>query len=181
MGNYKGIGVCFVRDSVSAGGAAATEQMLAGLSEQDAKVYKHTLATTWVDIHAATRIMQRAVTVLYPDDPMGIQTIGYHMAQAHLTGVYRILLRVITVHFALSQTANYWDAYHRTGRVRIIKGTEANAAQLVIEDYPDLPEAFREMLNGYIRGIMDLAGARDGVVKRGKAPDGSWIWDMNWT
>ena len=181
MGNHKGIGICFVRDRVKAHGPDAVEQMAAGLTDEDAKVFKYTLATTWIDIEAATHILRHAALFLYPGENDGIRTIGYHMAQEHLTGVYRILLRVITVKFALSQTANYWDAYHRIGHAHIEPGDTENSASLVIADYPGLPDAFREMLIGYIHGIMDLAGASNGTVVRRSLPGGRWAWDMTWT
>lgn len=178
--NYKGISICFVRDLVSDQGPEALAQMLAGLDDDDAHVFRYTLATSWIDIHAGMRIIQRAAEVLYPDDPAAIQTIGFRMAQWHLTSVYRILLRVVTVQFALSQTANYWEAYHRKGRTILEKDDHSNKARLIIEKYPDLPDTFRILTDGYIQGIMDLAGARNGTVQRRVMGADRWGWDLSW-
>jgi len=178
--NYKGIGVCFVREQLTAKGPEAVDQLLAGLDEEDQKTFKYTLATTWIDIHAGMRIIGRAAEILYPGDPVAMQTVAYNMARNHLTGVYRILLRVMTVKFALSQTANYWGAYHRIGRATHVREGIPRKARLLIEDYPDLPESFLVHTNGYIIGLLELSGARNVTVDRKALGDDRWAWDVDW-
>jgi len=51
---------------------------------------------------------------------------------------------------------------------------------LVVSDYPDLPERFRECMCGYIVGTMELVGVQEiRVHKLGDALS-QWHWRISW-
>jgi len=180
MGNFKGVGVVFVRDKIAGWGEAASVEFAGTLDPPDRAIYERALATSWIPIDAAGRILVAAARYLYPDEADGLRFIGRDMANEHLTTVYRILLRVSSVAFALSQTANYWRAYHDEGKAIAERGAEPRTAHLRIVDYPDLPRPFLEFIDGYCLGMMDLTKVPHGDVARDESDPSNWRFTLTW-
>lgn len=180
MGNFKGIGLVFVRDKVQRWGDSAAAEFVEQLTPPDRERYVRVLATTWVPVDAADRILACAARYLYPGDAQGLRHIGREMASDHLTGVYRILMRDTSVPHVLGQTAHYWSAYHDAGEAAAAGGTQPGTASLVVTGYPTLPHRVRSFLDGYIYGVMDVAGARNGLVIRNDRDPSAWRWELSW-
>lgn len=177
--NYKGTGAVFMRSFIRATNPAIEERVLAKLSPEDADRYLKTLEFDWIPIGSITRIFEAAAPLLFPGHHEGLRLIGRAMAYDHLRGIYRIILRVTTVPFVISQTARLWSTYHRRGSARLERN-EPQLVHFVVSDYPDLPERFRECLCGYIHGVMELCGARDIRIAKSNDNPSAWLWRVSW-
>lgn len=180
MGNYKGTGVVFMRSLFKRHGAASERKFLAQLTPQETDIYKQTLEFHWIPIEVITRYFELAAPLLYPGDSQGLRRIGREMARDHLQGVYRIVLRVVTVEYIIEKAARLWRTYHQIGTTRMERPGE-RMLQFVVMGYPDLPAAFRECTCGYIAGVLELAGAKDiHVLKSNDNPE-EWRWKLSWS
>ena len=48
----------------------------------------------------------------------------------------------------------------------------------IVKEYPSLPQSFREYLNGYINGVLELAGINDANVTRDDSDPMAWRWRL---
>ncbi len=177
MGNFKGTGIVYVKSLVRSTSAEKEKTLLSMLNPDERKVYETVLAISRISIHAASSILKAAADVLYPGDPTGLRTIGYKMALNDLSGIYKILMPVLSVEMAMSQSARLWSQYHDEGRAWTDKINE-NKLVYNVADYPNLPEHFREMLAGYVKGVIERTGEKDVQVQRNDVNPKQWKWTI---
>lgn len=179
MGNYKGTGVVFMRSLLQRQGNAVERRFLSQLAPQESEIYKQTLEFHWIPIEVITRFFEVAAPLVYPGDPNGLRRIGREMARDHLQGVYRIVLRVVTIEYIIERAARLWRTYHQTGTTRMER-TGERLLHFVVVGYPELPSSFRECTCGYITGVLELAGAKDIHVIRSNDNQHEWRWKLSW-
>lgn len=177
MGNFKGTGIVYVKSLVRSTSAEKEKSLLSMLNPDERKVYETVLAISRVSINAASNILRAAADVLYPGDPSGLRAIGYKMALNDLSGIYKILMPVLSVEMALSQSGKLWKQYHDEGRAwtdNINKKTYI----FNVADYPNLPEHFREMLAGYVKGVVERIDVKVEQVQRNDVNPEQWKWTI---
>jgi hypothetical protein len=175
MGNFKGTGIVYVKSLVRSTSAEKEKALLSMLNSDERKAYETVLAVSRISIDAASNILKAAADVLYPGDPSGLRTIGYKMAHNDLSGIYKILLPILSVEMAMNQSGKLWSQYHDEGRAWADKINEKTHV-FNVADYPNLPEYFREMLAGYVKGVIERTGEKDVQVQRNDANPKQWKW-----
>lgn len=180
MGNYKGTGVVFMQSLLKRHGSAIEQKFLAQLNAKERDYFRQTLEFHWIPIEIITRFFELAAPLLYPGDTSGLRRIGREMARDHLQGVYRIVLRVVTIEYIIEKAARLWRTYHQVGTTRMERIGD-HQLHFVVLGYPDLPSAFRECTSGYIAGVLELAGAKDIHIVRTNDNQQEWRWKMAWS
>lgn len=139
------------------------------------------LATDWVPVTDMERFMLAAVPLLYPGKVGALRLLGRDVAQEHLPTVYKILIRVASVHFVLEQAARIFKTYNSTGDAHVERRPDVkNAADLVICNYPDMNASLRESGAGFIIGTFELVGAKDVRVVIDDADPQRWVFHITW-
>lgn len=179
MANYKGTGVVFMRELMGRAGPEAQRRFLSQLSDTDKEVYLRTLEFHWVPIESITRLFETAAPILHPGHRSGLRLIGRAMANDHLNGVYRIVMRVISIDTIIERSARLWHTYHRMGKTRIER-VATNLLHFLVSDYPGLPDNFQECMCGYIAQVLELAGAKDVLVSRSTLAPDRYCWKLSW-
>lgn len=177
--DYKGIGVVFVRSRLREAGDTVERTVVAQLTANERDVYASAMATEWVAIEVASRLFELAAPVLHPGKPMALRLIGRDLARDNMNGVYRALLRVMSVEFVLSQSARLWGTYHRHGLARLDR-VGPREVDFVVREYPRLPERFRECMCGWVGGTLELVGAKHAVVTKTDDDPNEWHWRIRW-
>ena len=176
----KATGMDFLRKKMRKSGNGAEQALIAELDAEDADLYANALAVSWVDVERAARVYEAAARLLYPGSVDPLVDLGREMARADLTGIYKILLRVATIPMVVERTARLWSTYHRKGSARIVREGDVKRADLIIDGYPDLPEAIRINICGYVQGVLDLTGSKNPQVRHvGGSPE-AWRWHVTW-
>jgi hypothetical protein len=175
MGNFKGTGIFYIKGLVRATSAEKEKALLSLLNPDERKVYETVMAISRIPINAASNILKAAAEVLYPGDPAGLRAIGYKMAQNDLSGIYKILMPVLSIEMAMSQSGKLWKQYHDEGRAWTDKINEKTYI-FNVADYPNLPEHFREMLAGYVKGVVERTSEKVEQVQRNDVNPKQWKW-----
>ena len=175
MAKFKGTGIVYVKSLVRSTSNEQQTVFLSMLNSDERKEYETVLAISRISINAASNILKAASDVLYPGDPAGLRTIGYKMAHNDLSGIYKLLMPVLSVEMAMSQSAKLWSQYHDEGRAWTDKVNEKSLI-FNVADYPGLPEHFREMLAGYVKGVVERTGEKDVQVQRNDVNPKQWKW-----
>jgi len=137
------------------------EALLARLTPDAKSVFTTAAMTSWVPRQYADEITATAAIVLFADQPRPVYELGRAQARNDLTGIYKILLRVVSVEFAMGQTAKLWSTYHNRGQARAEKQPDRSVGAVVVNDYPDFSEVQIESTAGYIHGLLELTGAAE--------------------
>jgi len=116
MSKFKGTGIVYIKSLVRSTSNEQQNVFLSMLNSDERKAYETVLAISWIPIDAASKILKAAADVLYSRDPAGLRTIGYKMALNDLSGIYKVLMPVLSREMALSQSGRLWTQYHDEGR-----------------------------------------------------------------
>lgn len=174
----KGTNVISVRKLVVAAGVE--QECLARLSAADVTVWKTVLPMSWLPIDVVAHVFEAGAAVLYPNDARRIRTLGRAIARDNLSGVYRLLLRVLSVPFAIEQSSKLWSAYNDTGVTSVEYQKGAYEVRFLIAECPGFPDVVLEETAGYIEGLIELCGNRvRGVVAVRDGLD-RFSFDVHW-
>ena len=177
--NYKGVGVVFVRKQVRALGPSQRERFYAQLTDAERACLDDTLATHWVPVEHAGRLFEVLGKIAYADAPSPLREVGRQLAGHDLGGVYRLLVRITSVRFLLSQHARLWSVYHRQGEATVAE-ERPKAASLRISGHPSLPASFRVAMAGWLIGAVERCGGKDVVVDHDPDLAPPWRFDIRW-
>lgn len=179
MPDFKGAGVIVIRSQLRSKAENLEGQLLAALNDSERQCHDRLVATDWVPIGFATRYFELAAPLIHGKQPDALRLTGRDLARENLRGTYRHIVRVLSVPTVIAQTARFWDTFHRRGRCRV-EQREPGSVSLVIEDYPELPERFREFLCGWILGAAELTGCKDASVVKFDNHPNAWRFAIRW-
>ena len=174
----KGTNVVSVRRLLQAAGQEAA--VVAQLNPEEAELYRTTLAVAWVPIDFLARLFEVAAAALFPGEPRPIRQLGRTIATDNLTGIYRMLLRVVSIPFAIERAGNLWNTYNDTGDVTITRFGEEQRIRMTVANYRAFPEATVEETAGYIEGVARLCGAQSIDVQCLRLTPDSFAFDAAW-
>jgi hypothetical protein len=176
MPRYKAVPLVLLRNRVREAGAEPA--VVSALSESDRTTYERFVATDWVDQAFADRLYGVATPLVYGGGRMALRRFGQEAARADLGGVYRVVLRFVTVPALIDRAATLWSKYHDTGSARAEQPGE-RAMRLVVEGHPELGENVRESAAGWLAGAVELSGASNVRVTHEGDPT-QWLWIVTW-
>jgi hypothetical protein len=153
-------------------------RLLGELTNPQATCWMSLVATEWIDVVMATHFFDVASRLLFPEDPLPVRRLGREMADDHLKGVYRFMVRLASPETVLDQTGKLWDRYHDTGTARLDRLGD-RSARLIVTAYPGLPERMRENIAGYCGRAIELTGADNVRCMKGGTPE-EWQWNVTW-
>ncbi len=176
MRRSKGTEVASVRGLLRAAGKE--DALVARLAPDEVVLYRETLAVAWVSVDFVARLFELAAAELYVGEAGPLRQLGRAIAKDNLTGIYRVMLRIVSIPFAIQQAARLWHTYNDTGEVSV----ERNGERLLmrVSGYPAFPEATLEECAGYTEGLMLMCGARHIEVKTSRPKDDAFVFDCSW-
>jgi uncharacterized protein (TIGR02265 family) len=180
MTEYKGTAVAFLRTLIAAQTAEARAAFEKSIAPADLEAYRAILPVSTVSIQCAANLYSATAAALHPTLSLnaGLRRVGRAVAEDNLSGIYRIVLKVLSVRMLIDQCAKLWRTYHSTGIARSEKIDDQHYL-FIVADSPDLPESYREFVCGYIEGAVALTGGKNSrVTKGGHAQE--WQWDVTW-
>lgn len=180
MSDYKGSGIVFLRDQVRRRGPALEQTLLERLGASERTLFLETMSMSWVDMAPTARVLETAIPLLLPEAADPLREFGRRQAHEQLSGIYRILLRVVSVPMVIQQTARLWSTYHSHGQARIERDGDSSSGRLVVTGYPELPLVVRRNTTGYIEGTLERTAVRNIRVIELFAEPQAWTWDVRW-
>lgn len=122
------------------------------------------IAMAWVPLEDMAVIFRLAHLHLFAGIDSRMEDLGRRQIRADLTGIYRLLMRIPSPAYIISQTAKLYATYARScGEMRIVRN-EPNWVEAEIIGRPHTSTAFWRYFGGNIFGIIDLAQVRSPTV-----------------
>jgi hypothetical protein len=145
------------------------------LSDEALEVYKTAQQAKWIPADEAAQILIAAAQVLFPKDLQALRKLGREGAEDDLRGFATKRSGDASLFYILLQVARLWRMYHDQGRALAHDEGERRGT-IVVENYPDLHEAYREVFAGIIQAALEMSGLRNYSIRRQEADPQAWKW-----
>lgn len=178
MPNYKGAPIVVLRGVIRERGLQHEDGLRNRLPANVRHSYDTLVATAWLPIADAQRILDEAAQVLAPNEPDPRFALGKIMGREMLSGVYRFVVRVVTVPFLVAQSATLWGKYHDAGTATS-EQVSSQSARMIVRGYPTLPDGMRTITAGWIASSVEMTGEKNVHVHTGGGP-AAWDWVVSW-
>jgi hypothetical protein len=176
----KGTCICYIRRLIKSQGADVEAAYLAKFTPEEVKEFHTTVPASWVSEAFAAKVGVTAGQILRPGDPTATRQMGRGLALDDYQGIYKVLFRIATIPFIMNQAPLLWKTYHDTGRAYSERMGEDNKLYFIVKDYPDMAEGWRELLCGYIQGVLEQTGGKNIKVIRDRPDADTWRWIITW-
>jgi hypothetical protein len=105
MGNFKGTGIITLRNLLLKSGRETETAFLIQVDPGEIDLFKKVLPLSWVPITTVAKFFAIGAPLLCPGKPIeeGLRYIGAQMARDNLSGIYRVLIRILTVPMLITQ------------------------------------------------------------------------------
>jgi hypothetical protein len=180
MNNYKGAGIFILKKIFAQRGKEFEAAFLAKLPPETAQVYSRTLAFQWLPVETVAQFFIAAAGIIHRDLDQGLFEIGRQQSLDQLSGIYRPLLRVCTVNFAVQQSGRVWKNYFDQGVVTVTQNPVKKEVNFRLTDFPDLPRANRLVVGGFLVGVLELTNAKNVAVRHQDGEPQNWQWILTW-
>lgn len=179
MAGYKGMALVLVRQWIRAADPDVERRVLEALTPEERIAYASLVATAWVPVELATNLYVVASPLLYPKEPRPLRQIGRDLARQNLGGVFRFVVRVISVQMLIEKTASLWRSFHDRGEATVTRESD-RLFRFEVTDYPELPERMRETIVGWLGQAVELTGAQNVRVVKSDTDPERWSWTVTW-
>ncbi len=180
MPGYKGSALITLKKIFRKYDAELEKKFISSMTPEELAVYERILPSVWYPIDTATSLYEKAVKVLYPVPKQGLVEIGKEIAVDNLNSVYRVLVRVATAPYVIKQAALFWKTYHQKGQAWVENISDKKLI-FNVRDYPELPVLIREMVRGFIIGLLEQTKAFNVQVTQVTTSDDPWKWEVTWS
>ncbi len=178
--DYKANLIMIAREKIWAKGEAAEKSMCVGLSSEAARYYKQAQATDWLPAETAALIVAKAASIIYADVQPGLQDMGRALIKEYVRGIARMWFRLLPTGFMLKIAEKMWRLFYHYGTARLENGLHAKQKNYVVDNYPQYPKALRESMDGFLYGMLELAGAKKINIQRDDSNPKAWKWLLSW-
>jgi uncharacterized protein (TIGR02265 family) len=179
MPNTKGTDVIALRKILQERGPEFERGFQQSLNPELRELYINIMATSWTPVEKQTALYAAAAQALYPGDPEPLRQLGRAMAQRSFTGIYKIFLRLPTIQFIMSRTAEVWRTYYDAGEAAV-ENMANHQGEFVVRKFPELPRQMREVICGHLSVILELTGAKQSAVTLVDKDPNAWRWQIAW-
>jgi hypothetical protein len=179
MNKTKASGIDFLRKQMKKKGSEFETEFVAGLSPEEARLYRTATASAWVDLKVLSDLLENGARKLYPGNAFPLCEFAREEGKFALSGFYKILFKVLSVSVLVEQTAKLWNIYYDQG-VATVENISKNSGTLVVEDFSDLPKNNREIVLGYTIGALEIIGAKNIRSTVDESNPNRWKWIFIW-
>ncbi len=151
--------------------AAQAEEVQKRLTpELQRNIERGVLANIWYPFPYYLELNRVLDQVLGRGDGSLIPEIGLFSATAELKGVYRIFFKLGSPEFIIQRAPLVWKAYHSSGQVTVemLEKGEVKKGRMSVTGFETPAREHCLSLLGWIRGMLEMAGATDVKVHEEK-------------
>jgi hypothetical protein len=176
----KGTEIVTLRKIVHARGEPFAASFRDALTPGSRQVFDGVTAMSWVPVEDFSRLLAETAAALFPGEKDGLQRLGQAIARDNLTGIYKILLKVTTVPFVLTQVSKLWTTYNDTGKARVLQDGRPHRAEIIVEEFPGLPLPLAAETAGFMAGACEVCGGQGVRVEYDSPSPSTHRWTCTW-
>jgi hypothetical protein len=176
MVEAKGNCVVYLREEFKKKDASYESLFLNKLSAEETNLYKSGLTTNWYSAEIVGSLYEKAAPMFFPNDPNGVIRIANGLAHDNVNGIYKFLMRTMTIEWVANQSHTLWSKYCRNGKGVGEVDSKKKIFKFILSGCPNVPISFRKMTAGYISGLVELIGGSNPRVTFGFDESDPLIW-----
>jgi hypothetical protein len=181
MPNVKGTAYVTIRALLKKAGPQSEEKMRALLSEKEWNIFQSVMPVSWIPVDIGGRIAAAAAETLFPGDPKGIWKMAKICGTDNIKGIYRPLMRILSVSYLGSKAASLWKIYYDQGENKVLEVNEEEKYIVFgVTGNPTIPASLREFIGGFVAGILELTGANNVSSQSIDIDPQLWKWRIHW-
>jgi hypothetical protein len=178
MSNTKGTEITWLRSYLEKKGFK--EELVKHLDEKENEIFRRTLPISWVPLNYANRIFEKAAQLVFPGDQDGLRKLGRENGKDHMSGIYKIILRVISPKNIADTYCKNWKIYHDTGTPKAEVDISGKKIVLILENHPDYPRSFGLEAMGYMEYALESVGIKNLSAEYDDSNPASRKWIFCW-
>jgi len=179
MAKTKGTGAIALRKLLKKRGEDFYQTFLSKLPPAYREIYQRVLAVSWVPLTPESEDIQTAAQLLFPGDSKQIEKLGILLSEDMFNSVYKLFLKIPSLHFILKRIANVWRTNFDTGDMSL-ENSQPKSADLVLKQFPDFSPTMRQLFIGDIIGVGNLTHVKNVKVTLDESDPHAWRWHMEW-
>ncbi len=146
-----------------------------------AQVYTHLEPGKRLSIEDTTALISSMAPFVFPEgnESEQLNRLGGLMARLDMNGFYKLLLKIVSVQYAIQQATEFWHTYHDQGET-YVEQVSKNHAHLLVFDYATMPMKYRVFLGGWVKGLLEHCGAKNLKVTLLPDPKPHVTYDIVW-
>jgi hypothetical protein len=156
------------------------QAMLEKLTPEEQKLFKNTMAITWITDSFEAKITHLYADIMLPGDPDNCLKVSNQMAKHQFQGIYKYFFRVLSVKLMLQKTATLWSTMNEEGTAMAIWNEHEKEISLIVKGCSEFCPDSRDIYSGYIQGVLELTGATNVRVEFVEDP-AQLQWRIQWT
>ncbi len=163
--------------------ASGTEdRFIQTLPHDLAEIYRTLIPVKRLPIEITAMLNEAIAKFLFPTLASAQQLfqLGTLMAKLDMNGLYKILLKVATVSYAVQQSAVFWKTFHDQGVTRV-EELGPKHLRYTISEYPGMPIHYQLFLSGWIHGLLELCGAKTIAISLAPPTGVDVVYDIHWS
>jgi hypothetical protein len=165
MGNVKCTSFINLKNHWRSLGPGTEEKLLETLSPELQDLHRNLAPDQWCSIERSLEMDEALGKFLFPQETETVRLckLGSLMANLDMDGLTKLILKFTNVPYAVQQATVIWHTYHDQGET-FVEQPGKNHLRFLIFDYPAMPSKYRFLLAGWIRGLLEICGAKHPVV-----------------
>jgi len=157
------------------------ENYYALLPEEERDAVQHALSISWkpLQFDEDKNCIGVLAKLLYPNDPLYLQKLGYEMSRNTIPRFYQIFIRIPSIEYIFKRVAKIWGSFYDTGEAHLEDLTDSQF-YFVLKNFPNYPAFLREYMCGYLKGMGELLNLKNTTVKKIEKDPNEWKWEVRW-
>jgi hypothetical protein len=180
MPNVKGTAVVGLKKIFKESDPACEVEFFRRIGAEMAATYKMMLPSSWYPIELMTTIYENAALVLYAGQAKPKRQLGHAMASHTYSTIYKLLLRIPSAQFVVSRAAQIWDSFYDKGQVTIENFNSKTGGDMVVREFPELNDTFRDLVCGHLVYLMESNGIKNIKAAIDDTDPQAWRWSLTW-
>jgi hypothetical protein len=165
MANIKGFGIRGLLRFIKETRPGRTKEFVSKLPEDIRPLFDRPIVTSNMYPYRAFSELLRVIDrELGRGDLKKCEEIGDFAARQDITGMFKIMLSVLTPKTTLERANLFWSKYCDTGRLTMVSSDPKHSV-LRMENFPEMDEAHCYLMNGWIGRFATMTGGKGVTVK----------------
>lgn len=156
----KGVAALNLADFVKAKfGPDGFARLLAGLPPEQAQRLQAPIATEWFPLALHALTLQKMADLFWAGDATKAEAVGVDNLQKSVTGVYRVIVRMLDPEFLIRKSARLWTTFVDTGAMEVDRLADKRL-RVRLEGIRSPHPAWCHSVGGSCVGALVACGAR---------------------
>jgi uncharacterized protein (TIGR02265 family) len=179
MSNVKAIDLLIIKKMLMTRDSDYEKKLSMVVQPETLKQFQNVLAFQWFPIEREAEIISAAAQILFPNDERAVFRLGFEVAKAQFTGIYKIFIKIPSIEFVVKNVSKTWNTMNDQGEARVENLTD-HSGTLVVSGISEMSGCQREYICGLLTCVLELTGVKNIHIIKIETDSQQWKWKLSW-